>query len=305
MSGLKELRNRIASVGATRKITRAMQMVAASKLRRAQEDLMNARPFADEMRAMTARLAQEKDAGEGGGLARRMVEKGGAPHDVLFVVASGLRGLCGGFNSAILRLARARARALAEGGRKVLVLPMGRKAGEMMRREKSAEIVDLIEVGQTRHAMREASEDAAERIVSLFEEGAFGRCLFFHAVFESVLTQRPVERALIPIEEGEKTSASGGEGVFSAPSGAEGVYEYEPEGSQILEHLLRRNLSAQLYLGLLENAAGEQGARMTAMDNATRNADDMMDDLSVRYNRTRQAMITRELVEIISGAEAL
>ena len=293
MSGLKALRNRISSVRATRKITQAMRMVAASKLRRAQQEVEKARAYAKEIQTMTARLARDRESAPASSLASRLLD-GVSDAPALLVVASGQRGLCGGFNSQIARLARARAMKLNEEGRDFSFLCVGRKAGDALRRDWESRIVEVISPGRSSSEIHKVADETAERVASHFHEGLCGSCDFFHSVFESVLTQKPVMRSLSPF-----TEAAGAEEKSAA------VYHYEPWTEELMASLVSRNLRAQIAIGLLENAAGEEGARMTAMDNATRNADDMISRLSIAYNRTRQAMITKELVEIISGAEAL
>jgi len=302
MPSLKSLRVRIASVKSTQKITSAMKMVAAAKLRRAQEHAEASRPYAERMERMLGSLA-ESVAGRDG--APPLLVGNGRDDVHLLVVATADRGLCGGFNSNIVREARRRIAALQNDGKTVKILCVGRKGRDQLRREYGKLIVDTIEeIG--RPVLRfEGAESVAERIAGMFAEGEFDVCTLFFARFKSAITQIVTAQQLIPFvalgsdEDGESEDAANG----SMPENA--VYEYEPEEEDILRDLLPRNLAIQVFRALLENNASEQGARMTAMDNATRNAGDMIDRLTLTYNRTRQAVITKELIEIISGAEAL
>jgi len=302
MPSLKSLRVRIASVKSTQKITSAMKMVAAAKLRRAQEHAEASRPYAERMERMLGSLA-ESVAGRDG--APPLLVGNGRDDVHLLVVATADRGLCGGFNSNIVREARRRIATLQNDGKAVKILCVGRKGRDQLRREYGKLIVDTIEeIG--RPVLRfEGAESVAERIAGMFAEGEFDVCTLFFARFKSAITQIVTAQQLIPFvalgsdENGESEDAANG----SMPENA--VYEYEPEEEDILRDLLPRNLAIQVFRALLENNASEQGARMTAMDNATRNAGDMIDRLTLTYNRTRQAVITKELIEIISGAEAL
>lgn len=292
MPSLKDLRNRIASVKATQKITKAMQMVAAAKLRRAQMAAEAARPYAERMEKVLAGLA----AGLGAGSQKPML-LGGTGHDGvhLLVVCTAERGLCGAFNSSIARLARDKAQALIADGKTVKILCVGKKGHDILKRQFGAQIIELIELRGIRQLGFENADVIGHKIISLFEKGEFDVCTLFFSRFRSVIAQIPTALQLIP-------------GKFAADEGAagsQGVYEYEPEEEEILSALLPRNISVQVFRALLENAASEQGARMSAMDNATRNAGDMIKKQTLKYNRTRQAMITKELIEIISGAEAL
>src|SRR5712675_866067 len=295
MPSLKDLRNRIRSVRSTQKITSAMKMVAASRLRRAQEQAEAARPYAERMERVL------------GSLAGRMAGLPGAPpllagtgkDDVhLLVVATSDRGLAGGFNATILREARRKIRELEAAGKTVKVLTIGRKGRDSLRRDYGKLIVDsLIEVGRKRLAYSEAKE-IGEKVVAMFNAGSFDVCTLIFNRFKSAMTQIVTAQQLIPFPVPAEAGAP-------TAGGASGVYEFEPSEEEILAALLPNNLAIQIFTGLLENAASEQGARMTAMDNATRNAGDMIDRLTRNYNRTRQAVITKELIEIISGAEAL
>ena len=295
MAALKELRVRIDSVKATRKITGAMKMVAASKLRRAQDAAEAARPYADRMARMVASLAHAARESES---APALLRGTGADDRHLLVVATSDRGLCGGFNSAIVRAARARAVALERDGRTVALLVVGRKGREALRRDRESGIVEAVEgVGARGVAFAEAAA-IADNVARRFAAGEFDVCTLFYNRFVSAISQEVTARQLVPLPvEAE------GEAGEEALGGA--VYEFEPDEEAILTELLPRNMAVQVFRALLENAAGEQGARMMAMDNATRNAGDMIDRLTLTYNRSRQAAITRELIEIVSGAEAL
>jgi F-type H+-transporting ATPase subunit gamma len=296
MASLKELRGRIGSVKQTQKITSAMKLVAASKLRRAQDQAEASRPFASRMEQMLANLAAGVADVQS---APRLLAGTGSDGVHLLVVATADRGLCGGFNSSIARGARRLIRELQEQGKQVKLLCVGRKGRDALRRDYGGLIEDTIEgVGRRRLEYAEA-QAIAERLQRLYQEGAFDVCTIVYNRFRSAMTQELTFRQLIPVAPGEVEDGEvAGEEVKA-------VYEFEPSETGILEELLPRNLAVQIYGALVENAASEQGARMTAMDSASRNAGDMIDRLTMTYNRTRQAQITRELIEIISGAEAL
>ena len=296
MASLKDLRVRIGSVKQTQKITSAMKLVAASKLKRAQEQAEASRPFASRMEQMLANLAAGVADVQG---APRLLAGTGSDAVHLLVVATADRGLCGGFNSSIARGARRRIRELQEEGKQVKLMCVGRKGRDALRREYGGMIEDTIEgVGRRRLEYAEA-QAIAERLQRLYEAGAFDVCTIIYNRFRSAITQELTFRQLIPVAPGEvEDGEAAGEEVKA-------VYEFEPSETGILEELLPRNLAVQIYGALVENAASEQGARMTAMESASRNAGDMIDRLTLTYNRTRQAQITRELIEIISGAEAL
>jgi F-type H+-transporting ATPase subunit gamma len=295
MASLKDLRGRIGSVKQTQKITSAMKLVAASKLRRAQERAEASRPFASRMEQMLANLAAGVADRQG---APRLLAGTGEDRVHMLVVATADRGLCGGFNSSIARGARRRIRELQEEGKQAKLLCVGRKGREALRREFGGMIEDTIEgVGRRRLEYAEA-QAIAERLERLYEAGTFDVCTIIYNRFKSAMTQELTFRQLIPVSPGEVEEEAAGEGVKA-------VYEFEPNETAILEELLPRNLAVQIYGALVENAASEEGARMTAMDSASRNAGEMIDRLTLTYNRTRQAQITRELIEIISGAEAL
>jgi F-type H+-transporting ATPase subunit gamma len=296
MPSLKDLRNRIASVKATQKITKAMQMVAAAKLRRAQEAAEAARPYAERMDKVLANLGERVSAQEG---ASPLLVGTGSDTVHLLVVATAERGLCGGFNSNIARLARTHAKRLIDQGKTVKILCVGRKGRDALRRDLSSHIIDLIDMKAVKQLGFTDADQIGARILEMLDNGEFDVCTLFYSEFQSILTQEPTALQLIPVKlpEAEEGAAS--------PDGPQAGYEYEPDEDEILADLLPRNISTQIYRGLLENAASEQGARMTSMDNATRNAGDMIDDLTLLYNRSRQAQITKELIEIVSGAEAL
>jgi F-type H+-transporting ATPase subunit gamma len=295
MASLKDLRNRIASVKATQKITKAMQMVAAAKLRRAQEAAEAARPYAERMDKVLANLGARVNAQEG---ASPLLVGTGSDKTHLLVVATAERGLCGGFNANIARLAREHARQLIDDGKTVKILCVGRKGRDSLRRDLSSHIVDLIDLRGVRSVGFGNAHEIGQRVLEMFGNGEFDVCTLFFSEFKSILAQQPTALRLIPA-----SLPDSGDGA--APAGPQAAYEYEPEEEEILAELLPRNIATQVYRALLENAASEQGARMTAMDNATRNAGEMIDDLTLLYNRSRQAQITKELIEIVSGAEAL
>jgi F-type H+-transporting ATPase subunit gamma len=294
MASLKELRNRIASVKATQKITKAMQMVAAAKLRRAQSAAESARPYAERMEAVLSNLAKALEGREGG----PPLMVGTGKDDVhLLVVCTAERGLCGAFNTSIVRLAREHILRLRGEGKEVKILCVGKKGFDQLRRQFKPIIVDLIEFRGVKQIGFEHAEQVSEKVLSMFEAGEFDVATLFFSQFKSVISQIPTAQQIIPASIPEDSDA----GVDL--EGA--VYEYEPDESEILEDLLPLNITTQIFKALLENAASEQGARMSAMDSATRNAGDMINKLELNYNRTRQAQITKELIEIISGAEAL
>jgi F-type H+-transporting ATPase subunit gamma len=295
MPSLKDLRNRIRSVRSTQKITSAMKMVAASRLRRAQEQAEAARPYAERMERVLASLASRMSGLSGG---PRLLAGTGHDQTHLLVVATSDRGLAGGFNASILREARRQIRTLLGAGKDVKILTVGRKGRDGLRRDNARLIHDsLTDIGRRGVAFEEA-RDVAQRVLALFEAGEFDSCSIIFNRFQSAMTQIVTVQQLIPFAQPQVAAAE-------APAAGGAIYEFEPEEDEILAELLPRNLAVQIYTALLENAASEQGARMTAMDNATRNAGDMIDRLNTVYNRSRQAAITKELIEIISGAEAL
>jgi F-type H+-transporting ATPase subunit gamma len=293
MSSLKDLRNRIASVKATQKITKAMQMVAAAKLRRAQEAALAARPFSQRMDAVLANLATAMGNLPG---APQLLTGTGSSGVHLLVVCTTERGLCGAFNASIARLAREHIERILSEGNAVKILCVGRKGSDILKRNYGRMIIDTIELRGVRQLSFANARAIADRILALFHAAEFDVCTLFYAEFKSVITQVPRAPQIIPV----KVADEGG-----APVAPGAVYEYEPSEEEILADLLPRNIAVQVFRALLENAASEQGARMSAMDNATRNAGDMINRLTLNYNRQRQAQITKELIEIISGAEAL
>ncbi len=290
MASLKDMRVRIAATKATQKITKAMQMVAASKLRRAQTAAEAARPYADKMSAVIANIASAAAGSPGapallGGTGRNQVH--------LLLVCTGERGLSGAFNSSIVRLARERALALMNEGKEVKFFCVGRKGYEQLRRLFEKQIVEHLDLRSVRQLGFVNAEDIARKVLARFDAGEFDVCTLFYSRFRSVIAQIPTAQQIIPlvVEEGASASATS--------------YEYEPEEDEILTRLLPRNLAVQIFRALLENNASFYGAQMSAMDNATRNAGEMIRKQTLVYNRTRQAMITKELIEIISGAEAV
>jgi len=292
MASLKDMRNRIASVKATRKITKAMQMVAAAKLRRAQDAATAARPYAERMDNVLANLARR--AGKEG--ASPLLVGTGKSDVHLLVVMTAERGLCGGFNSNISRLARVDAQRLLRDGKTVKILCVGRKGADNLRRDLGKNIIDRIDLKSVKQLSFVNAEDIGQKVLAMFDKGEFDVATIYFSEFKSVIAQKPTALQIIPARVPE---TKGDSGV------AQAAVEYEPSEEEILGYLLNRNISTQIFRGLLENAASEQGARMSAMDNATRNAGDMINKLTIKYNRQRQANITKELIEIISGAEAL
>jgi len=292
MPSLKDLRNRIAATKATQKITKAMQMVAASKLRRAQVAAEAARPYAQHMGKVLGNIAASV---AGLDTAPALLRGTGTDQVHLLVVCTAERGLCGPFNSAIVRLARERANALAGEGKEVKFFCVGRKGYEQLRRQYGKQIIEYVELRAVRTIGFVNAEAIAQKVVQLYESGAFDVCTLFFSRFKSVIAQIPTAQQVIPpVFEGETVGEVGG-----------AAYEYEPEEEEILDELLPRNIAVQIFRALLENTASFYGAQMSAMDNATRNAGEMIRKQTLTYNRTRQAQITKELIEIISGAEAL
>ena len=288
MPSLKTFRNRIASVKAIRKITKAQQMVAASKLRRAQEAADAARPYAEKMNAVIANLA----AGlKGNPDASPFLAGSDKRH--LVVVATADRGLCGSFNTNIVRLAKQHIEALLKDGKEVKILCVGRKGRDQLRRLYSNMIIDTVDFMGVKRIGFTNAQPIGRRVIEMFQSGEFDVATIVYSRFRSVISQVPTAQQLIPVSVPETAT----------PSTI--VYEYEPDEGEILSELLPRNVTVQIFRAILENVAGEYGAKMSAMDSATRNAGDVIDKLTLQYNRTRQAMITKELIEIISGAEAL
>ncbi len=291
MASLKDLRNRIASVKATQKITKAMQMVAAAKLRRAQLAAEAARPYAERMNAVLANVAGGMAAGSN---APRLLSGTGKDQTHLLVVCTAERGLCGGFNSSIARLAREHTIALQGQGKTVKILCVGKKGADVLKRQFSRQIIEIIELRGLKTIGYADADAIGRKVLALYDAGEFDVCTLFFSQFRSVILQVPTAKKLIPADIPAAT-----------PGAAAASYEYEPDEGEILADLLPRNISVQIFRALLENGASEQGARMSAMDSATRNAGEMIKKQTMTYNRTRQAMITKELIEIISGAEAL
>ncbi|MBK6466640.1 MAG: F0F1 ATP synthase subunit gamma [Rhodobacter sp.] len=288
MPSLKALKNRIGSVKNTRKITKAMQMVAAAKLRRAQEAAVAGRPYAERMNAVMASLAAGVGASES---APKLLAGNGRDQVHLLVVMTAERGLCGGFNSSIVKLARARATELTAQGKTVKILTVGKKGREQLKRDWAQAFTSHVDLTEVKRIGYANAQSIAREVLAAFEAGEADVVTIFYNRFQSVIAQIPTMQQIIPAK-------------FEGGS-AEALYDYEPSEEAILADLLPRSVATQIFTALLENGASEQGARMSAMDNATRNAGDMINKLTIQYNRSRQAAITKELIEIISGAEAL
>jgi F-type H+-transporting ATPase subunit gamma len=291
MASLKDMRGRIAATKDMQKITKAMQIVAASKLRRAQAAVEAARPYSERMEKVLGNIAASVGTNPG---APRLLAGTGDNRVHLLLVCTAERGLCGPFNSAIVRLARDRANALLADGKEVKFFCVGRKGFEQLRRPYEGRIVDTVDLRAVRQIKFENADEIGHKIVAMFNAGQFDVCTLFFSRFKSVIAQIPTAQQLIPALFSQAAAGSGG-----------ATYEYEPDEEDILAELLPRNISVQVFRALMENTASFYGAQMSAMDNATRNAGDMIRKLTLTYNRTRQAMITKELIEIISGAEAL
>ncbi|MCE6961387.1 F0F1 ATP synthase subunit gamma [Cereibacter sphaeroides] len=289
MPSLKDLKNRIGSVKNTRKITKAMQMVAAAKLRRAQDAAEAARPYAERMTAVMTALAGSAGSSDS---APRLLAGTGSDKVHLLVVMTAERGLCGGFNSSIVRLARATANRLLADGKTVKILTVGKKGREQLRRDLGQHFIGHVDLSEVKRMGYSVAQGIARDVLDRFENDEFDVATIFFARFQSVIAQVPTAQQVIPA-------------VFEGEGGISSFYEYEPSEEGILADLLPRGVATQIFTALLENGASEQGARMSAMDNATRNAGDMINRLTIQYNRSRQAAITKELIEIISGAEAL
>ncbi len=290
MPSLKDLRNRIASVKATQKITKAMQMVAAAKLRRAQTAAEAARPYAERMAVVLGNLASGITIGPE---TPRLLAGTGSDRVHLLIVCTAERGLCGAFNSSIARLARDHANRLMAEGKTVKIICVGKKGHDILRRQFAQQIIELVDLRSVRQLGFEQGDMIAQKVLARFEAGEFDVATLFYSRFRSVIAQIPTAQQIIPAQ------------IETGAASSDAVYDYEPEEGEILATLLPRNLTVQIFRALLENAASEQGARMSAMDNATRNAGEMIKKQTMTYNRSRQAMITKELIEIISGAEAL
>ena len=293
MASLKELRNRISSVTSTQKITRAMQMVAASKLRKAQENAEVARPYSDKLSDILKNLSKSFSGQDN---APELLVGNGNDQKYLFIIATSERGLCGGFNASIVKMAKEIILQLKSEGKEVKLIIIGKKGRELLYREFNDDILEIYDFSEVKDIGFTEAEKISIKVLELFEEKTFDICELYFSRFESVLSQIPISQKLIPFD------------IEDDESGDEEInicYEYEPDEEDILKELLPKNLSVQILGALLENVASEFGARLTAMDNATRNASEMIDDLTITYNRSRQASITSELIEIISGAEAL
>ena len=289
MPSLKDLKNRISSVKSTRKITKAMQMVAAAKLRRAQEAAEAARPYAERYDAVVSALASSVGQSD---TAPVLLKGTGSDQTHLLVVMTAERGLCGGFNSSIVKKARVLAAELIGQGKTVKIITVGKKGREQMKREWADHIVAHVDLSEVKRVGYGNAHDIGQDVLKRFDAGEFDVATIIYNRFQSVVSQIPTAQQIIPA-------------VFEDSDGATADYDYEPSEEAILADLLPASISTQIFAALLENAASEQGARMSAMDNATRNAGDMIDKLTIEFNRSRQAVITSELIEIISGAEAL
>ncbi|MDZ7823813.1 MAG: F0F1 ATP synthase subunit gamma [Ahrensia sp.] len=294
MPSLKDLRSRISSVKATQKITKAMKMVAAAKLRRAQDAAEAARPYSQRMGSVLANIA----ATVGGDDAPKLMAGTGRSDTHLLIACTSERGLCGGFNSSIARFVRADVLKLKAAGKKVKILCVGKKGFDILRREFADLIIDRIDLREVKNLRFSDADAIGKRVMGMFDAGEFDVCTLYYSEFKSVISQIPTGFQLIP------AAAPAVEATNTGTADA-AVYEYEPDAAAILDDLIPRNISVQIFRALLENVAGEMGAKMSAMDNATRNAGDMIKKLTMSYNRQRQAQITKELIEIISGAEAL
>ena len=293
MASLKELRNRISSVTSTQKITRAMQMVAASKLRKAQENAEVARPYSDKLSDILKNLSKSFSGQDN---APELLVGNGNDQKYLFIIATSERGLCGGFNASIVKKAKENILQLKSEGKEVKLIIIGKKGRELLYREFNDDILEIYDFSEVKDIGFYEAEKISIKVLELFSEKAFDICKLYFARFESVLSQVPISQKLIPFDIEDDQSDDEEVNI---------CYEYEPDEEDILKELLPKNLSVQILRALLENVASEFGARLTAMDNATRNASEMIDDLTITYNRSRQASITSELIEIISGAEAL
>ncbi len=293
MASLKDLKNRINSVKSTQKITKAMQMVAAAKLRKAQQAAEAARPYAERMAAVMANLSNAMDGPE----APRLLVGTGEDKVHLLLVCTADRGLCGGFNTNIARLARERISSLISDGKEVKIITVGKKGYEQLKRLHADKIVDRVELKDVKKIDGGVAGSIGEKVRVLFEQGGFDVCEVISSEFISVISQKPRAQTLIPARDAIDES-------IERPDLKGAIYEYEPDEETILSELLPRYVNTVILSALLENAAGEMGAKMAAMDSATRNAGDLIDKLNLQYNRSRQAKITNELIEIISGAEA-
>ena len=291
MPNLKDLKNRIESVKNTRKITKAMQMVAAAKLRRAQDAAEASRPYSERFNSVLASLAASVGSSEG---APRLLRGTGKQDVHMLVVMTAERGLCGGFNSSIAKLARSHAAKLKENGKQVKIITVGKKGRDAIKRDLGEYFIEHVDLSEFKSIKYVNAQSIAKALLSRFDDNEYDVATIFYSKFVNVVTQIPTVQQIIPATFDDQSSASD-----------KTIYDYEPDEETILADLLPRGVATQIFAALLENGASEQGARMSAMDNATRNAGDMIDNLTIEYNRSRQAVITNELIEIISGAEAL
>jgi F-type H+-transporting ATPase subunit gamma len=290
MPSLKDLKNRIVSVKSTRKITKAMQMVAAAKLRRAQEAAEASRPYTERFNAVLGGLASSVG---GSGYAPKLLSGTGSDNVHLLMVMTAERGLCGGFNSSIAKLARQHANDLIAAGKTVKIVTVGKKGRDVIRRDQGQHFIDHVDMTEVKRVGYDDARSIAQNLLARFDSGEFDVATLFFSEFVNVVTQIPTAQQIIPAA----YDSGGGESAA--------FYDYEPDEATILADLLPRGVATQIFAALLENGASEQGARMSAMDNATRNSGEMIDKLTIEFNRSRQAVITNELIEIISGAEAL
>ena len=292
MANLKDLKNRISSVKSTRKITKAMQMVAAAKLRRAQEAAEASRPYAERFNAVMAGLAASVGGSDS---APKLLSGTGSDQVQLLVVMTSERGLCGGFNTNIVKLAKAKAQEVLAAGKQLKILTVGKKGRDQLKREFGDYMVGHVDMSEVKRLGYADAQNIAKDVLARFDAGEFDVATLFYAKFVNVVSQIPTAQQIIPAKFEEA----------GEDAGASTLFDYEPSEEAILADLLPRGVATAIFSGLLENAASEQGARMSAMDNATRNAGEMIDNLTIEFNRSRQAVITNELIEIISGAEAL
>ena len=298
MANLKELKNRITSVTSTQKITKAMQMVAAAKLRRAQEAAEQSRPYAQRMERMIASVASNLPSLDN---APPLVAGTGKEDVHLLVVVTAERGLCGAFNTNVIRAVRRRAVELRDQGKEVKLFCVGRKGEESLRRDMGDDIVEYVTLREVKNISFVDARPIAEKLSQMFTDGEFDVCTVYYNAFKSVISQVVTAQQLIPVSLPDEDAVADEDAVDLGGA----IYDYEPEEDDLLGVLVPRNMSVQIYRSLLESGAAEHAARMTSMDNATRNAGDLIDGLTLTYNRTRQAIITKELIEIVSGAEAL
>ncbi len=298
MPNLKELKNRQVSVKATQKITRAMQMVAAAKLSKAQESAQNARPYATKIATVMRNLVNSVEGNSG---APKMMVGNTQTDTYLLLVATADRGLCGAFNSNIVKLARNDIERLSAEGKSIKIICVGKKGYDLLRRNYNDKIIDFISLKEIKNIGFADAASIGSKIVSMFDSNEFDVCNLYFSSFKSIISQVPVAQQIIPLSKKDFEEVSEEDNTPASLS----IYDYEPEETEVMEDLLPLNLNIQIFQALLENSASEQGSRMTAMDNATRNAGEMINKLTLQYNRTRQAIITKELIEIISGAEAL